>query len=157
MSEHLEQLESVAYVRKALSPDEAARVAEHLERCSSCRAAVAETREILAALRVSPPPLDPGRYRAEVRARVQVRAARSTHTRTWRPLPLAIGAGLAALALVTGLQLRAERANGDLAMLEPIIGNQLPLLQEYRIVERLDLLEDLDVIRRLDQLPPDAS
>ena len=156
MSGHLE-LEILAYVRGALSPEETARVADHLDRCSPCRAAVAETRDVLAALRVSPPPLDPERYRAEVHARVQARGGRTARSRTWRPVPLAIAAGLATLALVAGLQLGTERAGGDLAMLEPIIGDQLPLLEEYRIVERLDLLEDLDVIRRLDELPPDAS
>lgn len=156
MSGHLD-VDLVGYARGTLSPEERARAAEHVGRCAACRAALADTRQVLAALQVSPPPLDPGRYRAEVRARIQGRAGRFPLSPTWRPWPLAIAAGLAVLALVAGLQLGTDRAGGDLAMLEPAIGDQLPLLEEYRIVERLDLLEDLDVIRRLDQLPPDAS
>jgi len=33
-----------------------------------------------------------------------------------------------------------------------VLGAQLPLLEHYRVVERLDLLEDFDVIRQLDRL-----
>lgn len=147
----------VAYARGTLSPEASARVAEHLEHCASCRAGLAATREVLAALRVCPPPLDTARYRAQVHARIRARTSRSSRRRAWGPMALATAAGLAALALVAGLQLGGPPVEGDLAMLEPLIGDQLPLLEEYRIVERLDLLEDLDVIRRLDELPPDAS
>ena len=155
MSRHPEA-EIVAYVREELPAADAARIAAHLEDCPPCRAA-AEARHILAALRATPPPVDGARYRAEVRARIEARTAGPGWARAWRPLPLALAAGLAAVALVTALQLAPERGNGELAMLEPVIGDRLPLLEEYRIVERLDLLEDLDVIRQLDQLPPDAS
>lgn len=156
MSGHPET-EIVAYVRDELPPPEAERLEEHLEGCAACRAAVAEVRHILGVLRVAPPPVNWAGYGAEVRARLQARRGPVIPSRGWRPVPLALAAGLAAVALVTGLQLAPERGNGDLAMLEPVIAHRLPLLEEYRIVERLDLLEDLDVIRHLDQLLPDAS
>lgn len=149
--------EIVAYAREELPPADAARIAEHLLACAPCRAALADARAVLAALRSPAPPVDWGRYHAEVRARVEARRRGTAAARMWRPIPLAIAAGLTAIALVAGLQLAPDRANGDLAMLEPAIGDQLPLLEEYRIVERLDLLEDLDVIQQLDQLPADAS
>jgi len=38
------------------------------------------------------------------------------------------------------------------AMDETALGAQLPLLREYRVVERLDMLEDLEVIHQLDRL-----
>lgn len=156
MSRHAD-VDMVAYARGTLSPGERALVARHLEGCSACRGALAETRAVLFGLRVRPPALDPERYRAEVRARIEARTNRSPLSRTWRPLPLAVAAGLAVVALVAGLQLGTGGPEGDLAMLEPAIADQLPLLEEFRIVERLDLLEDLDVIRRLDELPPDAG
>ena len=38
-----------------------------------------------------------------------------------------------------------------------MLGARLPLLQQYRVVERLDLLEDLDAIRQLDRLGPSGG
>jgi anti-sigma factor RsiW len=156
MSEHPDH-EIVAYLRGELPAADGARIAVHLEGCARCRTAAADTDQVLSTLRAAPPPVDWGGYRAGVRARVAARTARRSAARTWRPIPIALAAGLAAGALVAGLQLAPERGNGELAMLEPIIADRLPLLEEYRIVERLDLLEDLDVIRQLDLLPPDAS
>ena len=69
-----------------------------------------------------------------------------------RPLPAIVTAGVAAAALlivVYGL----DRRPAELATVEEtVLGAQLPLLREYRVVERLDLLEDLDAIRELDRL-----
>lgn len=147
--------EIVAFVRDDLPAADAARIAAHVEACERCRIAVAESRQVLAALAGEPPPVDWTRYQAEVRARVNARAGRGAVSRGWRPL--AVAAGLAAVALVAGLQLAPEPDREELVMVEPAIAAQLPLFEEYRIVERLELLEDLDVIRQLDTLPQDAS
>ena len=55
---------------------------------------------------------------------------------------------------VHGLQRAGEnrRPTDAVAIEETALGAQLPLLREYRVVERLDMLEDLEVIRQLDRL-----
>jgi anti-sigma factor RsiW len=137
------------YVADALPPAERAQVAAHLDGCVDCRRAVEESRAVLAALAAdvpAPPAIDWGRYRADLRARVQTR-------RPWwmRPLPAVVAAGVATAALVLaihGLEVRpAELATVE----ETMLGARLPLLQQYRVVERLDLLEDLDAIRQMDR------
>jgi anti-sigma factor RsiW len=123
------------YVTGALLPAERAQVEAHLGGCVDCRRAVEESRAVLDALATSvaePPALDWGRYRADLRARVE-RAPR----RAWwaRPLPAIVDRRPAELATVE----------------ETVLGARLPLLQQYRVVERLDMLEDLDAIRQLDR------
>lgn len=116
-------------------------------------------RDILDTLtRTAPPPPDVhwGRYRAELRARLEARQQRRPGWLTWwrRPVPLALSVGLAGVLLV--LAVWGGRQNGtgpDLAGLdEAALGGRLGLLEEYAVVERLDLLEELDVIRNLDRL-----
>jgi anti-sigma factor RsiW len=144
--------ELTAFVADALGAAERARVAAHLESCADCRQAVEESRAALAGLasgRPVPPPIDWGRYGAELRARVH-----SGRRWSWwaRPMPavLAVGAATAVLLFVlNGL----ERRPVELAAVEEtMLGARLPLLQQYRVVERLDLLEDLEAIRHLDRL-----
>lgn len=144
--------ELTAFATGALPPDARTRIAGHLEACVDCRRAVQEIRALLTTLAreiPTPAPPDWTRYRAELRARLRPapRAAR------WaRPLPAIVAAGVAAAALlivVYGL----DRRPAELATVEEtVLGAQLPLLREYRVVERLDLLEDLDAIRELDRL-----
>ena len=65
--------ELIAFVRGGLPPAERARVAAHVDGCSACRRAADESRVVLEALVAgapAPPPLDWGRYQAELRARV---------------------------------------------------------------------------------------
>jgi anti-sigma factor RsiW len=139
------------YVTGALAPAERAQVDAHLGGCVDCRRAVEESRAVLDALATSvaePPALDWGRYRADLRARVE-RAPR----RAWwaRPLPAIIAAGVATAAVVLAVH-GLDRRPAELATVEEtVLGARLPLLQQYRVVERLDMLEDLDAIRQLDR------
>jgi anti-sigma factor RsiW len=141
----------VAYLSGELAPGEQTRVTAHLEACEGCRRAVAESRAVLAALapgRPSPPPVDWARYQAELRAKV----ARRPWGRWLRPWPALAAAAVATVVLVLTLQ-TLDRRLTDLASLdETVLGAQLPMLQQYRMVERLDLLEDLDVIGQLDRI-----
>ena len=143
--------EVVAYLSGELAPAERARVDAHLPTCAACRRAVDESRALLAALapgRPAPPPLDWARYQAELRAKVAQRR------RGWwmRPWPALAAAAVATVVLVLTLH-TPDRRLTDLASLdETVMGAHLPMLQQYRVVERLDLLEDLDVIGQLDRI-----
>lgn len=145
------EIELTAYAAGALTPAEQARVAAHLEACADCRRAVAESRRVLDGLAASlpaPPEPDWGRYRAELRERIE------TRRRSWwaRPWPAVAAAGLAA-ALVLLVVQNFGTAPRDLPTVEEtVLGARLPMLQQYQVVERLDLLEDLDAIRDLDRL-----
>jgi hypothetical protein len=107
-----------------------------------------------------PPDVHWGRYRAELREKLEARRER----RAWwrRPVPLALSASLAGLLLVVGLltvQSARQRGTGvDFAAVEEAaIGGQLGLLEQYQVVERLDLLEELDVIRDLDRVADERA
>lgn len=145
----------VPFARNELAPDERARVEAHLAACEACRRALAEVRAVLVALAAAPAPPAPhwGRYRAELRARID---ARARTPRWWRrPMPIAVSAGLAAALLLFMLwPAPVEQRPVDLAALdETAIGARLDMLEHYDVVERLDLLEELDVIRELDIVP----
>jgi anti-sigma factor RsiW len=144
----------VGYVRNELDEAERRRIATHLERCEPCRAAVADFQVLLERLADTPLPVsDPhwGRYRAELRARLQKRLP--APWRRWvRPFPVAVAAAAMAVAILT-LTLEQPALNGDIKSLdEAAVAGRLDLLDNRAIVERLDLLEDLDVIHDLDQL-----
>jgi hypothetical protein len=114
-----------------------------------------EFRDIVQELRRTapePPPVAWGRWRAELRARLESRATRGVWWR--RPLPVALSAGLAAALLVVAVLTGVRQSGvGDLTAIEEILlGRRLDLLRQYQVVERLDLLEDLDVIQQLDRL-----
>ena len=90
------------YVRGELAPSERERVARHLEACPDCRQDAERVRALLTELGHSvpvAPAVNWGRYRAELRLKLDARRARR---RAWwsRPLPLALrgAAWLAALA-----------------------------------------------------------
>ena len=99
-----------------------------------------------------PPEIHWGRWRAELAEKLEARRAR----RSWwaRPVPLALSAGLAGVLVFIAIWGAQRPGTGiDLVTLEEaVIGGRLGLLQQYRVVERLDLLEELDVIRNLDRL-----
>jgi anti-sigma factor RsiW len=144
--------ELTAFVAGALAPAERARVAAHLESCADCRQAVEESRAVLARLAAGgpvPPPIDWGRYGADLRARVQSAARRSWWV---RPMPAVLAAGAVTAVLLLALHGLDRRPVELAAVEETMLGARLPLLQQYRVVERLDLLEDLDAIRHLDRL-----
>jgi anti-sigma factor RsiW len=140
------------YVTDALPPAGRARVAAHLDACADCRRAVEEARTVLANLAAgvpAPPPIDWGRYRADLRARVQAGPRRAWWA---RPMPAVLAAGVATAVLLLAVH-GLDRRPGELAAVEEtMLGASLPLLQQYRVVERLDLLEDLEAIRHLDRL-----
>ena len=103
-----------------------------------------------------PPDVHWGRYRAELREKLEARRVRR-RARWWRPVPLALSAGLAGLLLFFAFfAIQSGRQNGTgvdfAAVEEAAIGGRLGLLEQYQVVERLDLLEEFDVIRDLDRI-----
>jgi anti-sigma factor RsiW len=139
------------YVAGGLPAPARARVDAHLAICAACRRSVDESRSVLAGLAAGvpePPPLDWGRYQAELRARRQ-----AAPRRAWwaRPVPAILAAGVATAALLLGVH-GLDRAGDRTIVEERELGARLPLLRQYHVVERLDLLEDLDAIRHLDRL-----
>ena len=67
-------------------------------------------------------------------------------------MPAVLAAGVATAVLLLAIH-GLDRRPGELAAVEEtMLGARLPLLQQYRVVERLDLLEDLEAIRHLDRL-----
>ena len=143
--------ELLGYVTGELPEAARARVAAHLPACAACRRIVEESRAVLTALAAgppAPPPLDWGRYQADLRARRQAPPRRRWWTRPW---PALVAAGVATAALL--LAVHGLDRPGDLVTVdETALGARLPLLQQYQVVERLDLLEDLDAIRHLDRV-----
>lgn len=153
--------ELIAYMRDELAPPDRERVADHLQACADCRRTEEAFREALNDLgrSVPPPPaIHWGRYRAELRAKLEDRVHQGRRDRWgwWlRPVPLTVGAGLAGILLLFGIQssFREARLPHDLtAFEETLVGGKLDLLRQYSLLEHLDLLEDLDVIRNLDRL-----
>jgi anti-sigma factor RsiW len=144
----------VPYVRDELALGERARVETHLTTCGACREALVDVRSVLAALTPAPAPVEPhwGRYRAELRARLDVLRGGTPWWR--RPASIVVTTGLAAAVLVLTLQpAPVEHRAPDLTPIdETTIGARLDMLEHYDVVQRLDLLEELDVIRQLDRL-----
>lgn len=146
----------VPYLRGELGPDEARAVATHLAACADCRRTADDFGALMQALgaAATAPVPDWGRYRAELRGRLE-RRTRRTPPR-WTPAPLVLSGALAAvlLFLAVGIEPRPPRVADFGTAEEAVIGEHLDLLRQYSVVERLDLLEDLDVIRDLDRLDP---
>jgi anti-sigma factor RsiW len=145
----------VPYVKDELAPTERARVAAHLEGCEPCRIAVADVRAVLGALAGGPAPAEPhwGRYRAELRARLDRRRRRA---RWWqRPVPIALSAGLAAALVLFMLRpTPVEKPATNLTQIEETtLGARLEMLRHYEVVARLDMLDAMDEIRQLDVVP----
>ncbi|OGL15207.1 MAG: hypothetical protein A3F92_14950 [Candidatus Rokubacteria bacterium RIFCSPLOWO2_12_FULL_71_22] len=145
----------VPYVRGELAPADRERVARHLEDCPECREDATAIRALLENLARSvpaPPPIHWGRWRAELRARLDGRRGR--HAWWWRPVPLALSASLTGVLLVLAILGGPPRPTGsDPASVEEVLlGRRLELLRQLSLVERLDLLEDLDIIGQLDRL-----
>jgi anti-sigma factor RsiW len=150
----------VPLLRDELTPPEHARVTAHIAACAVCARGLEETRQVLARLAGSlpaPPHVHWGAYRAQLRERLHAPGAtRAPWRRFMRPVPIAASVAAAALLVVLASQLTSPPGEPvpDVAAFEDVvIGNRLPLLQQYPVLERLDLLEDLDIIRQLDRLP----
>src|SRR5262245_14913222 len=149
------ETELIPFLRGELAPADHERVAAHVAACAECRTAIEESRlvlDALAARRAAPPAPDWGRYQAELRAKIAAGPRGRWWARPGPPLAAAAVLSVGILAGVRSLQLVSEetRPAETIAMDEAALGAQLPLLREYRVVERLDMLEDLDVIRQLD-------
>src|SRR5204863_7679206 len=93
----------VPYLRGELPADERARVERHLEACESCRGAADDFRLLRERLVATPPPVaEPhwGRYRAELRARLE--PSRGRRRAAWlRPVPVAMAAAMLAAVVLT--------------------------------------------------------
>lgn len=158
MSEHPETA-FVPLLRDELTPAEHGRVTEHIAACAACARSLEETRAVLARVAASlpaPPAVHWGAYGAQLRERVRTRpAARAGWRRIVQPVPMAASAAAALLVvLASQMAFRGDEPATDPAPFEEIvIGDRLPLLQQYPVMEQLDLLEDLDIIRQLDRLP----
>jgi len=151
----------VPYLRGELPAGERRQVEEHLADCASCRAAAEDFRLIRERLATTPPPVaEPhwGRYRAELRARLETvsrrrRGAGSPRRALWlRPVPVAMAAAAMAAVVLTFTVAQRGGLNGDVTADDAVLATRLDMIDKRPIVERLDLLEDLDVIRDLDQL-----
>ena len=145
----------VPFIRNELDEAERRRIATHLEGCEECRTTAADFQAILERLAATTPPVpEPhwGRYRADLRARLEAR--RDAPWRRWlRPLPVAVAAAATTVVILTLTLGGRGLTNGDIKSLdEAAVAGRLDLLDKRGIVERLDLLEDLDVIHDLDHL-----
>ena len=159
--EHPER-EIIPYLRGELTAPDRERIDAHLKICGDCRREAEANRWLLENLERSvpaPPEIPWGRYRAELRDKVEQRTGRARGVRRWwlRPAPLALSAALAGVLLLVSVQggFHHEKVETDLiASEELVLGRRLDLLRRYEVVERLDLLEDFDVIQHLDGLSP---
>ena len=159
--EHAER-EIIPYLRGELTAPDRERIDAHLKICADCRREAETSRQLLENLERSvpaPPEIHWGRYRAELRAKVEQRTGRARGARRWwlRPGPVALSAALAGVVLLLTVQggFHHETVKTDLiAFEELVLGRRLDLLRRYEVVERLDLLEDFDVIQHLDGLSP---
>jgi anti-sigma factor RsiW len=149
----------VPYVRGQLGPDESEGVRLHLEGCTACRVEAASLlatfEEVSARIEELPKP-EWIAYRSELRRKLDARHFRSR--RRWRfgiaSLTAAGAAVAATLLLVARPPTQAVPPVEELALEQQLGSNDLGLLRNYPVVERLDLLENYDVIEHLNELSP---
>ena len=150
----------VPFLRGELAAVDRERVDRHLVACARCRAAAEGYRRLLDDLaRSSPlaPAVHWGRYRAEVRERIERRTRRPAVAWRWwlRPVPTALAAALIGALVMVAVRGGSHRVTVKpeaVAFEEIMLGRRLGLLERYEVLERLDLFEDLDVIQHLDGL-----
>ena len=149
----------VPYVRGQLGPDEAEGVRLHLEGCAACRteaASLAATWEEVSARLEELPQPEWIAYRSELRRKLDAR--HFSRRRRWifglASLTAAGAVAAAALLLVARPPTRAVPPVEELALEQQLGSNDLGLLRNYPVVERLDLLENYDVIEHLNELSP---
>jgi hypothetical protein len=104
-----------------------------------------------------PPAVHWGRYRAEIRERIERRTPRRAEAWRWwlRPVPTTLAAALIGVLVMVAVRGGSHRVTvkpDAVAFEEIMLGPRLGLLERYEVLERLDLLEDLDVIQHLDGL-----
>ena len=154
--EHL-TTDLIASLTGELPPAERERVEAHLAACTDCRDQRDAFRTLLDGLGASapaPPEIHWGRWRADLRARME--ALTAPHRGWLRLRPAALAAGLAAV-LVASVWLGGERGaprTDRAAVDEVVLGDNLDFFRQSSLLERVDFLEDLDVIDQLDRLAP---
>jgi anti-sigma factor RsiW len=155
---HVEEL-LVAHARGELEGGERARVEGHLRDCAACReslAAFSGLIEELGAGVVPAPPIHWGAYRAELRGKLERRAApRSTAWgAVWRPAPALVAVGLLAALVYVGLPGggRGPLTGERIPLENLILASRLDMLAKLDVVQQLDVIEDFDVINQLDRL-----
>lgn len=148
------------YLAGELAASERGGVDAHLIGCAGCRDTLRDFERLATDLgRSSPPALHWGAYRVELRDKLSDRQGRpggraGESDGRFRPLPLALAAGLVGIMIYVGGSGFGGRGNGDLVAIEnAILASRLDLISRLDLVQRLDLLEDFEVIRRLDGLP----
>ena len=153
----------VPYVRGQLGTEESEEVRLHLEGCALCRAEAASLlatwEEVSARLEGLPQP-EWIAYRSELRRKLEAR--HFGPRRRWMfglaSLTAAgAAAAAAALLLVVRSPTHAIPPVEELALEQQLGSNDLGLLRNYPVVERLDLLENYDVIEHLNELSPAPS
>jgi len=152
----------VPYVRGQLGADESEAVRLHLEGCAACRAEAASLlatwEEVSVRIEELPQP-EWIAYRSELRRKLDAR--HFSRRRRWvfglASLTAAGAAAVAALLLAVRSPTHALPPVEELALEQQLGSNDLGLLRDYPVVERLDLLENYDVIEHLNELSPAPS
>ncbi len=157
-SAHVEGL-LVAHARGELEGVERAQVEAHLEGCAACRDSLAAFSGLMETLGRSAPPAPPihwGAYRAELREKLERRAARPSGawSAVWRPAPALVAAGLLIALVYLGLPggARGPLGGDHLPFENALLASRLDMIARLDVVQRLDVLEDFDVINRLDRV-----
>jgi anti-sigma factor RsiW len=151
----------IPYIRGQLAPDESEGVRLHLEGCAACRAETASLlatwEEVSARMEELPQP-EWIAYRSELRRKLDARRCSRRRRRRWMlgiaSLTAAGAAAAATLLLVVRPPTHALPPVEELALEQQLGSNDLGLLRNYPVVERLDLLENYDVIEHLNELSP---
>ena len=155
---HSDETAIVPYLRGELGEAERRVLEAHLGACGECRATADDFRAILGRLAQTapaPPAIHWGRYRAELREKLDRRVGGPRTIRRWWPASVALASAVAGVLLFLSVQESRQTRVADLGVVEEtVIGGRLDLLQQYPVIERLDLLEDLEIIRNLDGLAP---
>ena len=152
----------VSYARGQLGADESEAVRLHLEGCAACRAEAASLlatwEEVSVRIEELPQP-EWIAYRSELRRKLDAR--HFSRRRRWvfglASLTAAGAAAVAALLLAVRSPTHALPPVEELALEQQLGSNDLGLVRDYPVVERLDLLENYDVVEHLNELSPAPS
>ena len=149
-----------ALIDGALPAARAAEVRAHLDSCPACREEEARLHQALSALAALPPPPELPPFfatRLEARLREERARPRTPLALRWileipRPRLMAIGGGVAAVAIAVAVPARSYLETRAMV-------RDLDLLQDYEIASALDVdtPEDAQLVAHLDQLLPSGG